>query len=595
VSGDAAALPSQYGNVPLAAADTGKSGTITVAGLTSAAPTWIFPIVPGANGSVYVQYQFIQESWRPLYVEFNGVHPEEDPSLSIANEPVWSNNDQTVTVTMKPNYKWSDGQPVTSADALAWYYVLKAALKENPANWGNYVPGLGIPDQVKSVSAPNSTTFVMNLTKPVNPEWFTENYLSDITPIPVHAWAKASASGPVLNPAVPANAKAIWDYMNAQSKQLSTYATNPLWQVVDGPYKISAFNPTTGSYTFTPNNAYGGPHAKVMSTLKVIGYASETAAWNAVKSGAVDVAGVPSQDIPQIPSVTGQYNVFGYPAFGFNYVVYNFKDKTANFNNIISQLYIRQAVASLQDQAGIIRAFFHGAAGQAYGPVPAIPSTPFTPADALTNPYPFSVSSAISTLKSHGWTVNPGGTDVCSSPGTASNQCGAGIPAGTKLEWNLIYDSTAQVTIQLVQDLASDARQAGMTINLQSSNFNTMIANDNDPSAPKNDNKWAMEDFGGFSINTYPTMLGIFNTTGSYNIGGYSDPQADSLMNASVSSSNPDAVKNESSYLTQQQPGLFQPLEDRIWVWSKSLSGPPVSIQALTQFQLFSEEWYFTK
>jgi len=479
---------------------------------------------------------------------------------------------------------------------LFWYYEIKAALKVNASNWDQYVPGEGIPDQVTSVTAPNASTVVFNPTKSVNPSWFLYNNLGNVEPLPEHAWARASATGPLLDPSVPANAIKIYNYLAAQSKDTATYATNPLWQTVNGPYKVSAFNATTGSYTMVPNTTYGGAHAKVVSTLKVIGFASQTAEWNAIKSGALDVdANIPSQDIPQLPSIAGQYDDFGYPVNGFNYAVYNFKDTTGDFNAIIGQLYIRQTIASLEDEAGIIRAFFHGAAGQSYGPVPSIPASPYTPANALTNPYPYNVSGAISNLKAHGWTVTPGGTDVCASAGTAANQCGAGIPAGTKLSWNLVYDSTSQVTTEIVQDLSSDLRQAGVEANLQSSNFNTMIADYNDPAAPKNDNKWAMEDFGGFSIDDYPTMLGIFNTPAVFNIGGYSDPKADSLMNASVYSSNPTAVTNEASYLTAQQPSLFQPNEDRIAVWSNTLSGPPSSFQTLTQTYLTPELWYFTK
>jgi peptide/nickel transport system substrate-binding protein len=110
------------------------------------------------------------------------------------------------------------------------------------------------------------------------------------------------------------------------------------------------------------------------------------------------------------------YNVFGYPIFGFNYVVYNFLDKTGHFNSIIAQLYIRQAIAHLEDQAGYIKAFFGGAGGPAYGPIPALPASPYAPADAVTDPYPFSISAAISVLKSHGWTVRPGGTDAAGPP-----------------------------------------------------------------------------------------------------------------------------------------------------------------------------------
>ena len=41
--------------------------------------------------------------------------------MSLADAPVYSNGDKTVTVRMKTNYRWSDGQPLTSKDAL--FYI----------------------------------------------------------------------------------------------------------------------------------------------------------------------------------------------------------------------------------------------------------------------------------------------------------------------------------------------------------------------------------------------------------------------------------------------------------------------------------------
>ena len=32
-----------------------------------ATPTWIFPVIPGANNSVYTAFSFQYEMWRPLY------------------------------------------------------------------------------------------------------------------------------------------------------------------------------------------------------------------------------------------------------------------------------------------------------------------------------------------------------------------------------------------------------------------------------------------------------------------------------------------------------------------------------------------------
>jgi peptide/nickel transport system substrate-binding protein len=588
----------EFGKVP-PESGTPHAGTITVAFPPGATPTWIMPVTPSANGSVYTSFAFQYEMWRPLYWFVNGVAPKEYPSMSLAQDPVWSNGNKTVTVKMKTNYVWSDGQPVTSKDTEFWISELAAGVKESPANWGPYVPGLGLPDQITSMSTPDNSTLVINLNKAVNPTWFTQDELGTIQPMPSHAWAKASASGPTLDFTNKANAKAIYDFLAAQSKSTTSYASNPLWQVVDGPYKLTAFNNTTGAFTMVPNAKYGGPHASPQSTLQGVPFTSDTAEFNAIKSGSVDAGYVPLVDLPQIGQVESTYNVFGYPDFGWSYVAYNFKDTTGDFNNIIKQLYIRQVIAHLEDQKGYISAFFHGAGGEAYGPVPSIPQSPFTPSNAMTNPYPFSVSSASSLLKAHGWTVNPGGTDTCSSAGTGSNQCGAGIPAGTKLAFNLIYSTSPTIIPEQVTDLASQAKKAGINITLSSSNFNYMIANYNVVSAPKNDNKWAMEDFGGFTNSTYPTTLGVFNCTGSFNIGGYCDPQADKYITASVTSSDPNAVKTEASYLTQQQPSLFQPNPDSpnggVVAWKKTISGQPTSFESLSQFQLNPEYWYFTK
>ena len=233
-------LHGQFGNVPAEATGTQTSGTITMAEPPNSAPTWILPIVTGAANSVFTVPMFDYQMFRPLYWFVNGVEPKETPAMSLANDPTWSNGNKTVTFTLKSNYKWSDGTPITSKDVLFWYDEMKAAIKASPANWAYYTPGLGIPDQVASISAPNSSTVQMNLTKAVNPTWFWQDQLGAIQPMPSQAWAKSSASGPILDFTKPSNAAAIYSFLSAQSKSVSSYATNPLWQIVDGPYKLTS-------------------------------------------------------------------------------------------------------------------------------------------------------------------------------------------------------------------------------------------------------------------------------------------------------------------------------------------------------------------
>ena len=45
-----------------------------------------------------------------------------------------------------------------------------------------------------------------------------------------------------------AKCKAVYTFLTAQAKNASTYATSPLWSVVDGPWKLSSFS-TTGNVT----------------------------------------------------------------------------------------------------------------------------------------------------------------------------------------------------------------------------------------------------------------------------------------------------------------------------------------------------------
>jgi peptide/nickel transport system substrate-binding protein len=583
-----------FGSVP-AASGTAHAGTITWAESPGTAPTWIFPVVPAADGTVYATNDFEYEMWRPLYWFTNGVQPIETPSMSMADKPVYSNGDKTVTIRMKTNYRWSDGQPVTSKDALFFLDEVRAGVKESGANWSQYTPNLGIPDQIVSATTPNSTTLVINLNKPVNPLWMTENQLQLIEPMPAHVWAKASANGPILDFTNPANAKKIFDFLTKASQSTGTYATNPLWQVVNGPYKLTAFNNTTGAYTMAPNPTYGGPHSAKVPTLQAVPYTSDTAEFNAVLSHSIDIGYMPQTDVPQLNAVKrAGYHVFGYPSWGFTFVNYNFADKTGDFNNIIRQLYIRQALAHLENEPGYVKAFFHGAGGLAYGPLPAAPVSPYTPENAIKNPFPYSVSAASSLLKSHGWNVVPGGTSTCAKPGTGAGECGAGIPAGTKLTFNVIYANQPVVTGEMLTDWASQAKKVGIDVVLKADTFNHIISIADDVGSPKTANDWAMADYGGFTNVPYPTTFGIFNSGGSFNGGAWNDPRTNQLINASVTGGNPDAVKAEASYLTAQQPSLFQPNPDFISVWKDSVSGDPAAIKALTQYQLNTELMYLT-
>jgi peptide/nickel transport system substrate-binding protein len=581
------------GSIPAAGTPSGTAGSITYGFLSSNAPNWILPIITAADNSVYNVQNFEWELWRPTYYTPQGSTPTVNQALSAADPPVFSNGDKTFSITLKP-WKWSQGGTLSSKDLEFTIDEIKAAVKQSPANWASYTPGY-FPDTITSMSTTSASTLTVNLSKPVNPTWLEEDIL-DIPVMPASSWAKASANGPILDYTNAANAAKIYSFLSAAAKSVSTYATNPLWQDVYGPYKLTAFNATTGGFTMVPNPSYSGPHASVVSNFVGVPYTSDAAQFNAIKAGSIDVDVVPPEDAPELSSLKALgYAYFGLPDFGNYFATYNFQDKTGDFNNIVSQLYFRQAMQHLEDQPGQIKAYLNGAGSPTYTVISLYPKSPFLPASAANNPYPFNVAQAVDVLKANGWNVVPNGTSTCAKPGTATGDCGAGIPAGTKLAFNLIYNTTAPYT-QMDEDLASNAKAAGIQISLQGSNFDYIISNYNDVASPANASKWAMMDFGGESMSTYPTSFGLFNTGGSGQLGNYSNPTADSLINQSISGTNPNAVSAELSFFETNLPVLWQPSRDHIYAWKTSISASsPEAFENLTQYDTTPEMWYITK
>ncbi len=563
--------------------------TVTFAEVPGAAPNYIFPITPTQQFNVPTIGEFQCLMYRPLYWAPKGVQPVIDDELSLAQEPVYSQNNTVVTVNLKTNYQWSDGEPVDARDVVFSLNLFKAAVKESPANFGNYTPG-EIPDNLASYTATGKYQITFTLTRSVNPEWFTTEQLELLTPLPL-AWDKTSASGPSGDyDLTAAGAKQVYDFLAGQAADLASYATNPLWQVVDGPWHLTSFS-TTGQLTMAANPRYGGPYKPVIPYFEELPFTSEAAEFNQVRAGAIDVGFMPADDLPQLPAVTRRgYQVFAVPQFFIGYVNMNFNNPAAG--PIFKQLYIRQALQHLVDQPAIIHAVYSGYGIPAYGPVPVGPPNPYASALEKRGTYPYSVAAARQLLSSHGWSVVPGGADTCVNPGTAADQCGAGIARGTRLEFAIDYANAIQQTATQVSALKSDAARVGIQLDLRGAPFNTILAQDTSCMPDQSACAWQMSDFGGISISTYPTGDVMFETGGALNSGSYSDPTADKLIESTLYGSDPNALTAYQDYIAQQLPVLFQPDPDDVVV-VKSTLATTGTFTELTQNNLQPERWHF--
>lgn len=441
--------------------------TVTFAEAPGSPPNYIFPDVPPQFCSIANVTNFNTLMYRPLYWYGNNYTPTVDDDYSVGNPPVWSDNDRTVTVTLK-SWKWSDGEPVTSRDVEFYIDLYKATRSANC----EYVPGR-FPDNVVSVQAPNASTLVLHLNASYDPEWFLYNELSQLVPLPL-AWDRTSLSQPAptsdnghLPDSTTGGAKAVYNFLDAQSKDIATWTTSPIWTIVDGPWKLQAIT-TAGEATLVPNPDYSGSPKPSIAKFIELPYTSDTAAFNEFRSGGpntVTIGYIPPQDVPQASSLTAQGYIDNQGSqYGFNFFPLNYNNPTVG--PIFRQLYFRQALQHLIDQPGWISAFLGHAANATASPVPAVPPSPLVASLTTTSPYPFSVSAASKLLSDNGWKVVAGGTTTCAKPGTGPGECGAGISSGEALTFNLVYASGLTSLASEMNDLKAKANQAGITINL---------------------------------------------------------------------------------------------------------------------------------
>jgi peptide/nickel transport system substrate-binding protein len=579
-----------------------SGGTATVALPAGVTYNYIFPFYPVTHASVYnLQFQYLL--FRPLYIFGNNTSSSVaiNYPLSPANPPVYSNGGKTVVVNMK-GWKWSNGESVNAKDLIFFLNMAEA----EKANWYGYAPGL-LPDNLVSYKATGINQVTLQLNRAWSTIWFTYNQLGELKPMPM-AWdvtslgAKAGSGGCTTDSKADnwAKCKAVFTFLSAQANKAQTYASNPLWSVVDGPWKLTSFS-TTGNVTIVPNTKYSGSPKPKLSAVKLLPYTADSAEYTALKTGQINIGYIPSQDLPQKPTnsvlpatnpVGSGYTLQPFYFFGLFYAQPNFNNPTVGY--MVRQLYVRQALQEAFDQPGIIKAIYRGYGIPASGPAPNSPPgnqwiPPIENENNGQGPYPFSIAKAKSTLEAHGWS-EVGGVMTCKDP----SKCGQGIKQGQKLALTFVYSTGVAATTAMWQTYKSDASKAGIDINLVGQSFNTIVgeAAPCSPMGPKcNVQVFA---YGGWAFDGpgfEPTGEPLFATGAGSNAGNYSDPKMDQLITATHTDSAMSTFDQYATYGAQQLPFIWNPDSYTIQAVSSKLHNVTFS----PIFTLYPEYWYFTK
>lgn len=574
-----------------------KGGTVTWAEPPGSPPNYIFPFSPLQYFAIGNTQDFEDLLYRPLYWFGNGNNPTLNTSLSLAAAPIYKDGDKQVVVNLKP-YKWSNGETMTATDVLFWMNMDRA----DKEGYAGYDPG-AFPDNVTNVVATGKEQVTFDLNRAYSPTWFTYNELDQITPMP-QAWditkiGAAPGSGscstaaftsisiaaktytPLTTSAKACNA--VYDFLSNASgfnpanpnattaSALSTFATSPIWKVVDGPWRLTSFN-SDGKAVFQPNPDYSGPVKPTLSKFVELPFTSNGAEYNALVAGAVDYGYLPASQVtspaskpggagPNNAALANKYYITTEPDWAIDYFPYNFNSTGdgGQAGPIFRQLYFRQAMQYLVDQPAYIAKIYRNYASPTYGPVPTRPPTWASPTET-NNPYPYNPAKARALLTSHGWIVKRGGISTCSRAGSGPNDCGHGIKAGAQMSFTLQYYSGNASLQSLMNDEAASWGTVGIKVLLEAGAPNTVFA----AATPcANGCSSEMGNSGGqweFTPDTYPTGDELFLTGAGANYGEYNDPTNNANIVATYTKSGKQAIYTYEDYLAKQLPDVWQPL-----------------------------------
>jgi peptide/nickel transport system substrate-binding protein len=583
--------PSSTGNTPV------KGGTAVWAEQPSSPATYIFPYMDSQNISNLNLFDFQYLMYRPLYWFGVGDKPTVNATVSVADLPTVSG--RVVTIKLK-HYMWSNGTQVTAKNVMFWLNMELA----DPDDYGAYT---GFPTNVSNIHIVSPTELQMTMNHPYSLTWFLYNDLSQITPMPT-AWDR-TASGPSNCEAVVKDCTAVYNYLNNQAKDLTGYVSSPIWSIVDGPWRLSAFN-ADGHVTFVPNKAYSGPVKPKLAEFQEVPFTTDAAEYNVLRASAaggqkIDFGYLPDQDAPPVPAgksigtnPLGGYTLAPIYPWGIDYYAMNFNSTNADHAAIFKQLYFRQVMAHIMNQQAIIKGPLRGYARETVGPVANVPPTSFLSAKGRQGePYAYSVPQAKSLLVAHGWKVTPNGVSTCIKPGSASDECGAGVTKGSGLSFNFVYESGLGWVTSEMDQLQSSGSEVGIKLNLEPKPFADVLSvAGGNCVVVKSPCNWDLANWGfgwSFSPDYLPTGDELFACGAVANSGGYCDKTNDGLINKTLYSSNLQYMYQWQDYLSPQMPVQYQPLAAfTLTEIANNLKG------ALPQSPTLSinpEDWYFVK
>jgi peptide/nickel transport system substrate-binding protein len=587
-------------------AKTGRprpGGVVTWACAPGFPPSTIFPFTPAERMGTRNLLEFQPLLYRQLYWFGANGTADVDYDQSIGEEPRWSEDGLTVTITIKP-WQWSDGETMCADNVLFWVNLMKV----KGHRYGEYVPGY-FPDNLVSYGKLADDQVWFTFDRVYSKRWVLMNQLSTITPLP-KAWDR-TADGPANASGGLADVEGVYEFLMAEQGNLveeanehrTRWADSPIWSVVSGPWRLKSYT-VEGLVTFVPNEHYSGPNKPYLDEFRQVPMVSDEAEYKLLQEALggpdeiqvgylpLSFAGTEDPTVAGVNPLDEHYRLIPQVAYCIRYFCLNYNNPTVQ-GKLFAQAYFRQALQSTLDQNSAVRDIYQGYAYRQNGPVPMVPVTDLVSPRQRHGawPWPFDVARARQLLADNGWDTSTTPA-VCVNPGPGPGQAGAGIPAGTRLSFLLRYVEGRPALTRLMQQFKVDAAKAGIEVRLEEVYGSILVAEDA-PCVPGPDSPCLWEGCcwnGGWAYH-YPSGEILFGTDAGGNFGHYTDARADELIEKVVTSDDIEVLYEYQDYIAEQVPVIFTPnFPLRLFEVSRRLGG----FEPINPFGFINpENWYY--
>jgi peptide/nickel transport system substrate-binding protein len=599
-----------------AAASPHASSTLSVAEPPGTTPSSLLPYYTGAQCYV-INIDYWNLMYRPGYWFGLGNSITEQSALSQFNAPTitTTSGKTTASFTVKP-WVWSSansgGQTQVSdaQDVALWINMDQAESSlhgTSSTNSCGYTPGLGIPDDIQSVTYPGGLTgdsVVITFTRAFSNNFMLYNQLSQIQPMPV-AWDETSGGGANAGACSSEGFNSVLQNGTDDCSNVFTFLSglnlaDPLWNWSDGPYRQSAFGYSSGSPNGInqqiANTLYSGPKAAgAVKTINYVPFLTENAEQAQLQSNKLDLGYLDPADITKSPGpgkagkITlknmTHYAAAGSVDFGVFYWNVNFggshstdPESTKNvWVDELNQTYVRAAIQESINQAGVIAHIDNGYAVQDFSAVPKYPSNPFSA--GVKNPYPFNTTKARALLEKNGF--NSATPAVCVK--VAKYGCGTKaypVKKGSKLVFTLMQPTGDVAVLNQTAEEVATIKSAGIVIKEI-----RKAQNDVGSICFGGTATWELCNYGGwlFAPDYYPSGEVLFLPGAGSNDGGLNDPVMNGLIDATdfgslkLNQKSPTYHTSYAEYSATSVPFIWQPCPAGFTIGINTLKGaqPP--------------------